>query len=181
LTQHLEVNADYFPRDEVFTGGSSETHEYEVVGQVQGGAFRLAVEFAPEERFTVPALRVPGYEGVAVRALRVVGPSVNDLYPDGTFVIVVSAADTDVRSGDKVVVYDRRGELAEATIKEVRVEADGRIGLWPRSTHPDFQEPIYLAADDQEGPEIAYVVIGSTRIEERPPPPITLGRRKRTG
>lgn len=101
------------------------------------------------------------------------------LYPDGSFVIVVSSAETDVRHGDRVVVYRSQGELREATIKEVRVEADGRIGLWPRSSHPDHQVPIYLDDNDQDGPEIAYVVIGVYRPEERPPAPVQFKRRAR--
>jgi phage repressor protein C with HTH and peptisase S24 domain len=113
-----------------------------------------------------------------LRALKVVGPSVNELYPDGSYVFVVSAADTDVRQGDKVVVFRRQGALCEATIKEVRVDDDGRVVLHPRSTHPDHQEPIYLEPEDQDGPEIAYVVVGSYRPEERPPPPIQIPRRR---
>lgn len=151
--------------------------ELEVVGEVQGGSFRLAMEYPPDERYTVPVVPPPGYERIKLRALKVVGPSVNLIYPDGTFVIVASAVDTDVRDGDKVVVYAHRGEVTEATIKELRIEADGRIVLWPRSTHPDHQEPIYLSAEDQAGPEIAYVVVGSYRPENRPPPPIAIRRR----
>jgi transcriptional regulator with XRE-family HTH domain len=168
----------FFNHGEIFSEHSPPARNIAVVGEVQGGAFRLALEYAPEDRVTVPVAPLPGYEGVQLRALRVVGPSVNELYPDGTFVIVASAADTDVRPGDKVVVYSRQGELREATIKELRVEPDGRIALWPRSSHPDHQAPIYLTDNDQDGPEIAYVVVGSFRQEDRPPPPLKLGKRR---
>jgi hypothetical protein len=109
----------------------------------------------------------------------------NQVYPDGCFVIVADVADTDVRPGDRVVVYRSQGELRESSVKEIQVDADGRVALWPRSTHQDFQEPIYLPMgaqeDDQDAPEIAYVVVGSFNLERRPPPPIHLGRkRKRT-
>jgi hypothetical protein len=110
------------------------------------------------------------------------GPSVNLLYPDGSFVIVADAADVDVRSGDKVVVYAAQGMLREATIKVVEQLADGRIALWPRSTHPDFQAAIYINPEDpedQDRPIIAYVVVGSFAQETRPPPPIRLGRSAR--
>ncbi len=151
----------------------------EAIGQVQGGAFQLAVEWPEEERFEVPMAPLPGFEGIDLMALRVVGPSVNQIYPDGTFVIVASAADLDVRPGDKVVVYQHRSGLTEATIKEVRQEPNGRVVLWPRSDHPDFKEPIYLDPEDQDSPEIAFVVVGSFRLEQRPPAPIQHRPRRR--
>jgi len=158
------------------------TKGIEVVGTVQGGAFQLAIEWPEEDRFEIPVPSLPGYERITLRALQVRGPSVNLLYPDGSFVIVADAADVDVRPGDKVVVYASQGLLREATIKVVEQLEDGRIVLWPRSTHPDFQQPIYINPDDpedQDRPVIAYVVVGSFAQEVRPPPPIQIGRRKR--
>lgn len=142
-----------------------------VIGDVQGGDFRMAYEFPVEDRefISVAATAYPAYEGVELRALRVNGPSVNLLYPDGSYVIIMKASDTDVRVGDRVVVYREKAGLCESTIKEVGLEGD-RVVLYPRSTHPDHQTPIYL--DDEDNPRIEYVVVGSHRIEERPPPPI---------
>lgn len=148
-----------------------------VVGEVQAGVWRLASEYALEDRFLIPVVGAPGYGGVKLTALKVVGSSMDILYPDGSFVIVVSASDTDARHGDRVVVYRAKGELQEASIKEVRVGDDGRVGLWPRSSSPEHQEPIYLDDDDQNGPEIAYVVVGRYSMEDRPPPPIQYRRR----
>lgn len=158
---------------------TSSVREIPVVGEVQGGAFRMAYEFPPDERMAIPIATAayPSYAGVELRALKVVGPSVNELYADGSFVVVVSAADTDVRPGDKVVVLQRRGGLCESTIKEVGLEGD-KVVLYPRSTHPDHQAPIYLDEADQDSPEIAYVVIGAYRAEERPPPPIQFPKRR---
>ncbi len=151
-----------------------EARGIDVIGAVQGGVFQLAVEWPDEDRFQVPVAPLPGYEGVQLRALKVVGPSVNQLYPDGSYVIVARAEDVEVREGDRVVVYRSHGGLIEATIKELRVEQDGRIALWPRSDHPEFQEPIYLEASDQDAPQIAFVVVGSFRQERRPPPRVQL-------
>lgn len=178
LTRALKISPVYLVVENEAGPDVQPVGEIEVVGEVQGGAFRLAQEYPAEERYSVPVLPPPGYERVELRALKVIGPSVNLIYPDGTFVIVVSSADTDVRDGDKVVVYAHKGEMTEATIKELRIEPDGRIALWPRSSHPDFQEPIYLAAEDQAGPDIAYVVVGSYRPENRPAPPIIIRRRR---
>lgn len=149
----------------------------QVVGEIQAGVWRVATEFVPEDRTVIPVVGVPGYGGVKLVALKVKGSSMDLLYPDGSFVIVVSASDTDARHGDRVVVYRAKGELQEASLKEVRVEDDGRVGLWPRSTSPEHQEPIYLDNDDQNGPEIAYVVVGRYSMEDRPPPPIQYRRR----
>lgn len=172
LQRHLRTDLSDLALTPLLTTASSPAQSIVVIGEVQGGAFRRALEYPPEERYQVPVTHgITGYEGVPKWALKVIGPSVNLLYPEGTFVIVVRADDTEVCDGDRVVVYDRRGEFREATVKELRVEAGGRIALWPRSSHPDFQDPIYLDPGDemnQDGPEIAYVVIGSFRPEDRP-------------
>jgi transcriptional regulator with XRE-family HTH domain len=151
----------------------------EVVGMVQAGVWRNAVEWPPEERTLLPVVGVNGYEGARLSGLKVAGASMDLLYPDGSYVIVVSSEDTDVRHGDRVVVYRAKGELTEASLKEVRVDADGRVGLWPRSSSPEHQEPIYLEPGDQDGPEIAYVVVGRFSMEDRPAPAIQLRKRAR--
>lgn len=150
----------------------------EVVGEVQAGVWRTAVELPQEERVMLPIAGVPGYAAVKLVGLKVSGSSMDLLYPDGSYVIVASADDTDVRHGDRVVVYRSQGELTEASIKEVRLEESGRVALWPRSTSPEHQSPIYLDDADQGGPEIAYVVVGRFSIEDRPPPPIQFKRRR---
>lgn len=182
IATQLGVPESYFATGDETTSSvnASAVRAIPVVGEVQGGAFRMAYEFPPDERdaIRVAADAYPAYAGVQLRALKVTGPSVNLIYPDGSHVIVVSAEDTDVRPGDKVVVFQRRGGFCESTIKEVGIEAGGRVVLYPRSTHPDHQEPIYLDEADQDSPEIAYVVIASYRDEERPPPPIKLPQRR---
>lgn len=182
LSRALNQDQSYFDALGATNSGVNTTsvREIPVVGEVQGGSFRMAYEFPPDDRELVPlaVAAYPAYAHVQLRALKVVGPSVNELYPDGTYVIVVSAADTDVRQGDRVVVFRRQSGLCEATIKEVRVDDAGRVVLHPRSTHPDHQEPIYLEPEDQDGPEIAFVVVGSYRPEERPPPPIQIPLRR---
>lgn len=175
IHRSLKIPLDALLQKPVF----SPVRGIEVVGEVQAGVWRTAVELPPDERVTLPVVGVAGYSAVKLVGLKVVGSSMDLLYPDGSYVIVASAADTDVRPGDRVVVYRSQGELREASIKEVRVEEDGRIALWPRSTSPDHQEPIYLDAEDQGGPEIAYVVVGRFSMEDRPPPPIQYLRKRR--
>lgn len=176
LASKLKVNRSHFvAADESLV----QTRGIEVVGEVQAGVFRIALEVPKEERVILPVMPMPAYQRLNLVALKVVGPSMDLVYPDGSFVICASSWDTDVRDGDKVVVYRARGELREATIKEVRVEPDGRVGLWPRSSHPDFQAPIYLdSKDDQDSPEIAYVVIAKYEEERRPAAPVSLNRKR---
>lgn len=166
LAVKLRVSKGYFAPTQF--NSTVKTTEIPVVGEVQAGVFRLALEIPTEERTTIPVVTVRGYERVQLVALRVKGPSMDQLYPDGSHVIVVSAHDTDVRNGDRVVVYQRQGDLYEATIKEVRTGPDGRVALWPRSNHPDHQTPIYLDVQGQDSPEIAYVVVGRYADEDRP-------------
>jgi SOS-response transcriptional repressor LexA len=150
--------------------------QFPVVGEVHGGNFRMAFEYPqPWETREVAARHLQGYRDL--RWLRVVGDSVNLLYPNGSYVLVAPTSETDVRHGDKVVVFSHLGGLVEATIKELRVE-NGRIVLYPRSTHPDHQTPIYLDAEEQDSPEVAYVVVSSQRDEERPPAPVTIPLRR---
>lgn len=150
----------------------------EVVGEIQAGVFRSAIEVPPGERAIIRAMPPLGYEHLRLAALKVVGPSMDLVYPDGSYVVVVSAYDTDVRNGDRVVVYRSQGLLREATLKEVQVEPDGRVALWPRSSHPDHQEPIYLNDAEQDGPEIAYVVVARYQDEDRPPQPVQIARKR---
>lgn len=168
LAKALEAPAGYFAAAQ---HNVVPTRGIPVVGEVQAGVFRLAIETAPENRSIINVGPPRGYEHLQLVALKVVGPSMDLLYPDGSHVVVASTFDTDVRDGDRVVVYRSQGLLREATIKEVRIEADGRVGLWPRSSHPDHQTPIYLGDDDQDGPEIAYVVVARYQDEPRPPKP----------
>jgi transcriptional regulator with XRE-family HTH domain len=183
LAATLGKPTSYFATPSDNNGGVNtlSVREIPVVGDVQGGNFRMIVEVPPDRRTTVAVAveEYRAYPAAELRALKVVGPSVNELYPDGTTVIVVPASVTDVRHGDHVVVFLRQGELCEATIKEARFEA-GRWVLYPRSNHPDHQTAIYLDTnpDDQDGPEVAYVVVGSQTTRERPPPAIPFPLRR---
>lgn len=134
-----------------------------VVGDIQAGVFAEAMDDF-EEPEVIP-VHLAGFEGAQLFALRVRGRSMDKHYPDGTMVIVCPAAEIGVREGDHVVVRRRRGSLVETTLKEV-VREKGAIALWPRSTDPQFQDPIRLelVRDADEGPEIIGVVVSSYTI-----------------
>lgn len=113
----------------------------------------------------------PEFKNVRVYALRVVGNSMDRLYPDGTTVLVADATDTGVFEGDIVVVRRSRGPAVETTLKELMIEGRGKYALWPRSNDPLFQEPIRIDATEaeyaDEGPEVIGIVIGSYTKRER--------------
>lgn len=144
-----------------------------VVGEVEAGAWRETVAREAYEIDEYLALDVLGYESARLKALKVVGPSMNKLYPPGRYVVIADPADAGVRDGDHVVVERRKGSMTEITLKEFVREDDGRIALWPRSDHPDFQEPIYMQSreeTDQDGASIIGIVVADYRRRERPAP-----------
>lgn len=118
-----------------------------VIGAVEAGAWREALEYVPDE--DQPYVEVPPdprYPGARRFALQVRGPSMNLVYPEGSHVIVVPAMDLgegwQAADGQRVIVQRMKdaGEV-EATVKEFKVGVDGSAWLWPRSDNPSFQQP----------------------------------------
>ncbi|MBI1682349.1 LexA family protein [Caulobacter hibisci] len=133
-----------------------------VVGDVEAGVWRETVARETYDISDFLPLDVQGYEQAKLRAMRVLGPSMNRFYPPGRFVVVADPAEAGLHDGDHVIVERRRGSMTEITLKEYVVEPGGRIALWPRSDHPDFQEPIYLRSSDesdQDGAAVTGVVV----------------------
>ena len=142
-----------------------------VVGDVQAGVWLEAVARETYEAEEYIGLDVAGYESARLRAMRVVGPSMNKVYAPGRFVVIADPAEAGLRPGDHVVVERRKDTLTEITLKEYVEEPDGRIAFWPRSDHPDFQEPIYLRSRDeidQDGVSIIGVVVADYGRRYRP-------------
>jgi|GEM_PF-1547379 len=129
----------------------SEIRRIDVIGILQAGLFRTAEELPPEERksLALPA-NIP-YSDHDLGAFKVLGPSMDQFYPDGSYVIVAPSIGLGSgwvpESGQHVIVQRRNswGEF-EATIKEVRYDGD-KVMLWPRSNHPDFQKPWELTPE----------------------------------
>lgn len=149
-----------------------------VIGQVEGGAFREATEWAEDCRYPVAStIENPNYAAKCF-GLEVIGESMNKIYPAGTVVIVMPLEDylnipRKLESGDNVVVYRKRAGLVEATIKEFVQKTKGQAELWPRSTAPEYQSPINIHwpngihNTDVESVEIAAVVIQSIKMEKK--------------
>ena len=134
-----------------------------VVGHVEAGAFREAVEWDRSLWYPVDVPIPTKFRGRA-KALETRGPSMNQRYPEGTVVIWVDMLEfRPPRDGDRVVVYAIcKDDEVEATVKKFTV-ANGKKWLWPESDDPLFQAPIEIEhpGDRIKSIEIKGIVIGS--------------------
>jgi transcriptional regulator with XRE-family HTH domain len=152
--------------------GKTVERRIPVVGEVTAGVWKEAAVRELDNIEDWLAIDVDGYERAQLRAWKVTGPSMNLVYPSGRFVVTAHPIEAGLRVGDYVVVQRERAGLAEITLKEFVVDQDGRMALWPRSSDPDFQEPIYLRGgdeQDQTGPVIVGVVVADYNKRNRPP------------
>lgn len=127
-----------------------------VRGTVEAGSWREVVLTDLEyEAETLVAPRSVVDSGAF--ALRVVGPSMDMLYPDGSYVVVQPWHGGPLPYGKRVVVERNRDGLVETTVKELVRGADGEPELWPRSFHPAHQSPIVYREGDATVQLIAVV------------------------
>ena len=142
---------------------SEPLRDVPIIGEVRAGAW---AEVMDDQEHGFATVSLPEYERAQLFAVRVIGRSMDRIYPEGTLLICCPAAEAGVRAGDHVIVRRHKGGLVETTVKEVVQEKDG-VALWPRSTDPAHQTPFRLstARDADEGPEIIGVV-----ITHQPPP-----------
>jgi SOS-response transcriptional repressor LexA len=152
------------------TGG---TKAVRVIGAVQAGEWRGAVEWPADQQFEILVPVASIFTGMTLGALQVRGPSMNQVYPEGAYLVcadTISLAGFEVRTGDKVIVQRRSvDDLCEVTVKEYRLDDQGRAWLWPRSDDPEFQQPWRVVPIDQDGDNddirITGLVIASYRSE----------------
>ncbi len=152
----------------------TDLHFVLVRGAVEAGAWKEAIEWPEDDWYPVPAVPMPAYTDLPQFALEVRGPSMNAVYPDSSMVVCVFLMhlSREPRSGERVVVERRRRGFVEATVKEFVVE-DGVPKLYPRSDHPQHQEPIVVQTglhdgeneNQDEQTRITALVIGSFRPE----------------
>lgn len=138
-----------------------------VKGDVAAGVWTSALE-KPEDEWQSFTGRADVAADLQHRfGLRVVGDSMNEIYPPGTIVECVSVFGRAEPEPGKRVVVVRTNESneIEATVKEL-LEQDGELWLIPRSTNP-IHTPIKVS-DPGEGiveVRIAAVVVASVRPE----------------
>lgn len=120
-----------------------------VIGAVEAGTWREAMEWAPSDRYDLAVNHDPDHPGVRRFGLIVRGPSMNRVMPEGTVLICAKLLDLGENPvpGDYVICRRLQPSgLVEATVKQYEVDRDGRHWLWPRSDHPAHQAPIPLPA-----------------------------------
>lgn len=138
-----------------------------VKGEVAAGVWRQAFE-SPQgdwKSFT-------GRPDVTAKpehrfGLRVIGDSMNEIYPEGTLLECVSVFGHIEPQPDRrvIVVRTNDGGEVEATVKEL-VEQDGELWLVPRSSNPTHRP--FKVSEPEPGireVRIAAVVVASVRPE----------------
>lgn len=141
----------------------------DVIGAVEAGTWVEGIEWPVEDRFTVPIIEFPGFEGSPKYALEVYGDSMNEVYPPGSIIICVHPihVDRNPLPGERVVVRQTsENGLSEFTVKEFQIDNKGQPWLWPRSTNPEHQTPIKIdPTGEDDNVVITGIVIGSIRPE----------------
>ena len=143
-----------------------------ILGEVRAGTWLETADWPMAEQIPLALLvdteygRLPRF-GVIAR-----GPSMNEVYPEGTVLICVRLEDLrrDLESGERVFVHRTRPDgLIEATAKEYVKRSDGTAELWPRSTDPEHRKPLILATGEDDGDNLSVrihaLIIGSYRPE----------------
>lgn len=131
----------------------------EVVSEVQAGNW-LEVTTLDEhiERPIIPVARDARFPRARQYALRVRGDSMDQEYPDGSYVTCVDFWDSGVPMRPGLVVHVERqragGQLLEITVKVIE-SAEGKLWLAPRSSNPKWQR-----APVESDPEVEVVIKG---------------------
>lgn len=138
--------------------------EVQVVGAVQAGAWREALEWHEDERYAIALPESDRFPGVPRFALRVVGDSMDRKFEDGWEVVCVRYGDLAIapKDGDYVVIQRHDGANVEATLKRLEIRDDGTVWLRPESSNPEHL-PIKLASlstPDEPVPLAAHVSAG---------------------
>lgn len=138
----------------------------QVVGAVCAGDYKEAIEWPVDDQYNVGYYEDGIFPGIKRFALRVDGPSMNKILPDGSHIICVKLIDAayQPKTGDLVIVHrlNKHG-FTEATVKEYSIDDTGQHWLWPRSDHPEHQSPIEVRqpgnGDEIEGIYLSAVVL----------------------
>lgn len=139
-----------------------------VKGEVAAGIWREAFEWAEDEwqsftgRADVTADREHRF------GLRVIGASMNEVYPEGTIVECVSVfGRAEIEPGKRVVILRTRADdRVEATVKELQEDGEGRLWAVPRSSNPAFHAVSLTEPEDGiVETRIIAVVVASYRPE----------------
>ncbi len=139
--------------DPSFRGPAPAIRMVRVIGAVQAGAWREALEWPDEDQYEVPIPADLQLHGYALLAVETRGTSMNRRYPEGTILVYTNAIHTyeDLRAGKRYVIERQRADgEREVTVKMLWEDETGKPWLLPESTDPLFQQPIPLEGDENE-------------------------------
>ncbi|NVM42806.1 helix-turn-helix domain-containing protein [Ochrobactrum intermedium] len=133
-----------------------------VIGKSAAGIWLEAEAMVLHETVTVPAVPSDIYPPDKQVAIKVEGPSMNKILPDGCFAIgVLIEAARYPQHNDIVAVRRTRAGLVETTIKRY-LNIEGEILLMPESYDPAYKTAIeYRSYEDDTQVEIFALIIGS--------------------
>lgn len=139
-----------------------------VKGEVAAGVWKEAYEW-PEDEWQAFTGRPDVTAETEHRfGLRIVGASMNEIYPEGTIVECVSVfGHTEIEIGKRVVIVRTRSDgRIEATVKELQQAPDGKLWAVPRSFDPSFSAfSLNDGEEDIVETMIVAVVVASYRPE----------------
>ncbi len=112
----------------------------EVLGVIEAGNFRdISLISQDEERERIGVGKDPRFPKAAQYALRVSGDSMNQKYPDGSYVTCVNLEESGLKLKPGLIVHVEQtrdgGLLTEVSLKEIQ-STNGVTMLIPRSTNP---------------------------------------------
>lgn len=177
IASALETTLDWFTSEsdlmKEIAGANATNDPFEltnmvVKGTIQAGTWLDRTIFDDDyENFEViPVARDPRFPRAKQYGLKIEGDSMDEMFPDGTFVSCVDFADSGlaIRPGLIVHVERRNGHLVELTLKVIDM-IDGKLMLAPRSSNKRHL-PIPLEGDSGTEIVLCGIVTGSYRRTE---------------
>lgn len=135
-----------------------------VMGTIEAGQFRdiTLADQDEEDREVINVARDPRFPRARQYALKVSGDSMDELFPDRSYVTVVDFWDSGLEPKDGLVVHVERRiadtHLVETTLKEIKRQG-AEVILVPRSSNAKHK-PIPMAGDGKTEIVICGVVTG---------------------
>lgn len=140
-----------------------------IQGEVAAGVFKEGVESQETEWETFTgAASVVAPESQRF-GLKVVGDSMDLLYPEGSILECVRYwGDHPIESGKRVIVERTRDDGGkEVTVKQHEVDKDGVVWLVPKSSNPAHQAPFRVGQLEEGISDVSIIaiVVASLRLE----------------
>lgn len=123
-----------------------------IKGMVETGRAAPAIHFPPNEWYYISLPIDDRYPGLNRHCLKVDDHSLNLAFAPGSLIICIDMTDIGYQLEDGATyVIDQTGPDGGtlSSLRELRIETDGRKFLWPKTSDPQAQTPVPLA--DQDG------------------------------